>query len=131
MNVNIDPETGIHYGVISIHSVGWGLLDDIYMYGVDNILQSYIEELQAEGKSEEEIDEALDSYSCDGTNITYEDNDYKLWINDATIMVIKSPHCIRTRFCSPCYPNAGDLDTPDSAGIVTYAIKPEDLRDDL
>jgi hypothetical protein len=41
------------------------------------------------------------------------------------IWVIKSPHVTRARPCSPCVPNAGDLDNLDEGGIECYDVNPE------
>ncbi len=38
------------------------------------------------------------------------------------IMIIKSPYWTYTRVCSPCFPNAGDLDSPKAGGMQTYCF---------
>lgn len=45
--------------------------------------------------------------------------------NSNVVMIFKSPVYTCARQCSPCYPNAGDLDTLDEYGFDTYA-PPED-----
>jgi hypothetical protein len=126
---NFNPSTGIHYGVISIHSVSSWFLDDIYQNGTDNIFEGFIKELKEQGKTEEEIQNEIDVYdSCGYTDITYTDSEYDIWLNESTIFVSRSPVIVKCRPCSPCCPNAGDLDNldPDN-GISSYGLKPEDL----
>lgn len=126
---NFNPETGVHYGVISIHSVSSWFLDDIYQNGTDNIFEGFINELKNQGKTDDEIQDEIDCYdSCGYTDISYSDDDYDLWLNENTIFVSRSPVIVKCRMCSPCCPNAGDLDSIDKNGIPTYGLKPEDLR---
>lgn len=41
------------------------------------------------------------------------------------LWVFNSPYLDNVRLCSPCVPNAGDLDTPDGNGYQCYAPNPE------
>lgn len=38
------------------------------------------------------------------------------------IIVSKSPFVTYTAFCSPCFPGAGDLDSPHARGVKTYCF---------
>jgi hypothetical protein len=128
---NFNPDTGVHYGVISIHSVSSWFLDDIYQNGTDNIFNAFVDELKEQGKTEEEIQNEIDCYdSCGYTDISYTDSEYDIWLNETTIFVSRSPVIVNCRPCSPCCPNAGDLDNISDTGIPTYGLKPEDLRND-
>jgi hypothetical protein len=41
------------------------------------------------------------------------------------LWIFQSPYMDTVRLCSPCVPNAGDLDTPDGQGFQCYAPSPE------
>ena len=41
---------------------------------------------------------------------------------DSDIMIVKSPYFTYSRFCSPCVPGAGDLNSPDEDGVKTYCF---------
>jgi hypothetical protein len=134
-NTNVSPDTGIHYGVVSIHSVSFGLLDDIYMNGTDNVFETGLKEFKddisdlPEDEKEEKIQEWVDQYDNGGyCDISYHDEDYDLWLNEFTIMIFRSPCVYKCRRCSPCYPNAGDCDSRDRDGMPTYCLKDEDMR---
>lgn len=129
---NINEETGVHYGVISIHDVDPFFLDDIYMNGIDNIYEVYRLDLQEQGLSEEEIEQELECYDSGCyTDIYYEDDKYRLQLNENYLIVLFSPRVINCRLCSPCFPNAGDLDAEDNDyGVETYALMECDMRDD-
>jgi hypothetical protein len=128
-DTNTNPETGVHYGVISEHSIGEGLLDDIYMNGTRDAEDAAYEELVSEGKTEDEIRDALECADFSDSVITYEDDEYRIqlfpWYG---VYVMKSPIIVKCQRCSPCSPNAGNLDYPEEDGIPTYGLKPEDMR---
>lgn len=42
--------------------------------------------------------------------------------DDNTIFVMQSTETAMVNPCSPCYPNAGDLDTPNADGIQAYTV---------
>lgn len=42
--------------------------------------------------------------------------------DDNIIMVLQSTETAMVNPCSPCYPNAGDLDTPNADGIQAYTV---------
>lgn len=60
---------------------------------------------------------------------TYEDVHYRTtWLGGALLVFItQSPVISRARVCSPCVPNAGDLDSPDPDGVECYGV-PNDWR---
>jgi hypothetical protein len=128
---NYDEKTGIHYGVISPHSISGFALDDLYTKGTDPYYESGKKEitdkiravLDEYGFSIGQIDEVLDpvidiyneTYQSDGSGIMdYSDKDYDLHISGDNfgIFVMRSPYYTFCRQCSPCAPNAGDLDNP-------------------
>lgn len=128
---NYDESTGIHYGVISQHSIGPEALDEIYHgpHSTDLAYENWKEQLKAEIKSAAEdymnsrqlerfVEHCMDwddigeSYQGDEIDPRYEEAGYV--VNkclDADLFVIKSPFYTYAPECSPCVPNAGNLDS--------------------
>jgi hypothetical protein len=131
-NTNMNPDTGVHYGVISENSIDEGLLEDIYTYGSQDAYDEAYAELKAEGKTEDEIQDELDCADFGESSITYDHGDYKIQLFPGYgVYILKSPVVVKCRPCSPCSPNAGDLDNLDEEnGIPCYGLLPEDLRSD-
>ncbi len=107
-HANVDTKTGIRYGVISQHSVLQAWADSAEPY--------YGEHDDDETDSEREVpDEPLGwSFDDDGYNLTD--------CLDSDIFVLKSPYYTFARFCSPCVPGAGNLDSADPDGVKTYCL---------
>ncbi len=53
-----------------------------------------------------------------------------LWLQGPLVMVLQSPWTLRCRPCSPCVPNAGDLDAPHAEGTTAYCVPPEWLPEE-
>lgn len=149
---NIDPQTNIPYGVINGQSVP-DLLDDILIHGTNLTYQYQQNELRDSIRSaidyaslpervrcrvDEEVDhlveEVMEARNLDvcGTEdeYEYEEANTRLWLTylggAPLIYVLRSPFVIGTRPCSPCVPNAGDLDNLDAQdGILCYSLPPE------
>lgn len=53
-------------------------------------------------------------------------------MNDGiVIQVIRSMYVINAAWCSPCYPNQGDIDTPDNDnGVLCWCLPPNYFRDE-
>lgn len=173
MNVNINPETGIRYGVtyripdwIFDESLNWDCPDE------EDALAEYARERAAElirsGKivyfdfpegiepdEDADIDEML--AALDELNVAYvQDMVEKVdggfhafwdvadfsestrcgWAEGMHLMltslggapmlwVLDSPYRAMVRLCSPCVPNAGDLDSPDPDGWECYGLPPD------
>lgn len=100
---NYDEKTGIHYGVI--HQ--------------GKVLQSWCDESEPESDSD---DEHIGwSYEKEGYICTQGE--------PPNIMLIKSPYYTLARPCSPCYPNAGDLDSTENGTFKTYCFGHDDWFD--
>jgi len=109
---NINPETGIRYGVVSLNS-----------------LQDWVwEEFEYKGELLTEVDDEAEDWPEEPAyELEVEDMKLQLgWLGGAPLVwVLKSPHTTRARECSPCVPNAGDLDSLDEGGFECYTL-PED-----
>lgn len=112
---NFDPENGIHYGVISQHSIMPEALADIepvYQDCDDCINQSECELCK--------IGEFCDG---DPIGLEYNGDGYQIVdCLDSDLMILKSPYVTRAKFCSPCVPGSGDLDSADPDGVLTYCL---------
>ncbi len=144
---NFDTTNGIHFGVISSHSVDpespWN--DAEGNYGKphcpscgNEIKASDDETLFAEGTDDtpdwfdgkdftcvacESCYWSDSVYSEEALGYTYEDGEYNLTdCLQSDIFVLKSPYYTFAQFCSPCVPGAGNLDNPREDGPKTYAL---------
>lgn len=102
---NYNEKTGIHYGVISIHDIIEAWCEKSLPYEPDGLPADDLENFEP------------DEFYVDN-------KEYKAQTGlEGEIMCIESPYYTRCRRCSPCYPNAGDLNTPDDEyGMRTYCF---------
>jgi hypothetical protein len=159
MTTNYDEKTGIHYGVISPNSISAETLNDLIDRSVDTIYESAKDDLLRDFTSfcddhnidvscidtDQIVDGFNQKYENDYHGYEYEDKEYSLHICDDNfgIFVIRSPYYTYTKQCSPCAPNAGDLNSPISLseyekgdhnafmyGTVKAYCLPKDFFDD-
>jgi len=113
MTANINTETGIRYGVISANNARW-LANDIYDYG-ENLTRLGLNEQFGDNECE------YGYVDSDGNQflLGYLGGSPLIWcIKTNTIVYVKS-------LCSPCVPNAGDLDsglTDEHNGYACYGV---------
>ena len=131
---NIDTKNGIRYGVIAQNSVMSEALDDVeYDYpfncpdcGNESLVKSRSAKYDYFCQTCRTWHMSEDCYGEESIGFHYEGDGYQLVdCLDTNIMVISSPYYTFTRFCSPCVPGAGDLDTPDAEGVKTYCLGPD------
>jgi hypothetical protein len=129
MAPNTNPETGIRYGVVSLHSLEDWVWDEFFQSGTNLTYQACLEEWRSENPDADE-DEFNDSY--EGEEECYElvtSEGLKLGLSylggAGLVWVYESPHKTTARLCSPCCPNAGDLDNRTPGGVECYTL-PED-----
>jgi hypothetical protein len=143
---NRDKATGIHYGVISQHTVGQAWYDDAEPdYGEPHcpkcgnaVVAAGMDHLE-EGEEEwSQYGHGCADYACTSCEHTldsadvfgeepfgwyYDADGYHLVdCLDTNIFVLKSPYYTHAMFCSPCVPGAGDLDNPIEGGVKTYCL---------
>lgn len=111
---NIDPETGIRYGVIPQNAVlqSWADSSEPY-YG--------------EEKEHEDGDDSADCDCCEPLSYVLDDGEY-LAESDSygDIFVLRSPYYTHAQFCSPCAPGACYLENPtDEGGPRVYCFPPD------
>lgn len=131
--VNIDQETGIRYGVISMNSLACEATSDFEPdYGeatcpkCGNAATNYAE-IDGErcegwehcggchdyGCTDCEITfDACDAFSEQADGFSYDCDGYHA-VNclDNDVMLLKSPYYTKATFCSPCVPGAGSLES--------------------
>lgn len=162
MTANVNPETGIPYGVVNGNTVPY-LLDDVTTSGDDLTFAAFKSELRdkiaaalatvidtfepekiVEGVDCDEIVESLldsglnDRLEFDECEYSYESDGtkYRLgWLGGAPLIwVLDSQHVTFAPVCSPCVPNAGDLDNMtadgETGGILCYCCPPDDFKSD-
>lgn len=138
---NMDLETGIRYGVISIHSLADGVLGDIMTNGENLTYEEARSEFEKEtrrryfgrnaDKAEELLEEWNEFYESSEDTYRYESDGVTVQTSgESNLWVFMSPTIVKARLCSPCYPNAGDLDTLDPEnGYETYGLPADWLRE--
>ena len=141
---NTNPETGIRYGCIYLNSLDpdtaswlWDDAENLSEAEAYAELKSEIEaqvmeecpdldeseiEIEVEklldcAAQDIEIDEPTLAGTCEG--VRYEIS----WLGGAPLLwVFESPVISKTKLCSPCCPNAGDLNNLDDDGYECYGI---------
>ncbi len=150
MTANINSETGIRYGVIDANSVPW-LLESIIDNGVNETWEAFkrerIEEAgelvakweecglgNTENLAEQLFDDVdWDFYEAQEEEYTYTDekgNQFLLgYLGGAPLIwCVKTSKIAQARECSPCVPNAGDLNSQEEGGFECYGVPEEYLE---
>ena len=134
-NMNLD--TGIHYGCISQNSLNMDHMDDWYdddacydeikqeiVDGVTSALSDYLDPIDVQNIVDEAVGKFAENYQNDEPQFYYEDENYSAQYSQSLCcwIISKSPYYTYCKGCSPCIPNAGDLDTP---------VNPDDYVSDM
>lgn len=139
---NVNPKTGIPYGVVGGNSVpellelitqnGKNLTWEAFREDTISKLTSVLEDAgasDAKDTAESTFNDAnWDCYQAEEEEFVYEDshgNKFQLgYLGGASLIwIINSDLVERCNKCSPCVPGAGDLDNPNKNGtIVAYTI---------
>lgn len=142
---NVDKSNGIHYGVISMHSVPGEMQEDWdYDYlkptcpkcgnEVTDEMPEGWKEMELESYTEYGCDDYIcatckllldssDVYSEEPLGWSYDKDGYKLSdCLDTDIFVLQSPFYTRAQYCGPCVPGAGNLDSPCELGPKCYCL---------
>jgi len=140
---NVDEKTGVRYGVISCHSVAswiWDEMDAVYSahcpHCGEDLAEGFDPDCDGDCPHCEESFDHGEQFADEADCWTYNANGLQFFSDrDCTnFTVTKSPVKIRSQFCSPCYPGAGNLDCPmefgSEDGAITYAL-PVDFFDEF
>lgn len=117
---NINIETGIRYGTISTNNVNYFFDEAEPVYPEPE--PKFDDELNEIELTEEEIEAHYDGLDPLHFKIDNETLQAHTFWDTTCIMITHSEYYTFTRLCSPCVPNAGDLDTPDERGYKTYCL---------
>ncbi len=141
---NINPETGVRYGIISANNLDPEVICDLQAVGRDvhweARKQEIADDLQMEvdnGAKFENFDEELE-YRVDRAADRFEDDEpvhefYRdgvrgrtTWLGGALLVfVFHSQWMDQFDLCSPCVPGCCDLDSPNPDGYVGYTVNPD------
>ena len=147
---NFNQTTGIHYGVISSHSVPYEYQDDFEQdYGKPTCFacgNPAIASADVPKKLQKQNWYKGQDYACiecartfwseqafseEPLGWSYEREGYRLCdCLDSDIFVMESPYYTFAQYCSPCVPGAGNLDSPCATGVKTYCLGPEWFEDE-
>ncbi len=136
MTANINPQTGIRYGVVSLQSLADWVFEEFLNHGTNHTYEAAVAEFRSEffaenpdaeeDAYEEALQEANDGWQFDEEVHSLEKDGMHLqlsWLGGAPIIfVFQSPHTAKARLCSPCVPNAGDLEHKDEDGELCYDV---------
>lgn len=130
MQYNINPETGIRYGVVYLKALEPWVFEEFIDHGEDLDYIAAKEECLGEDYTDEEEQYFADNYDSDCVG-TYELNKDGMKLGMSSlggaplVWVFESPHIAQCRECSPCIPNAGNLECKDDHGFETYDVPPD------
>lgn len=148
---NIHPVTGIAYGVINANNLDGDVLHTIsFENGIDMDYVDtqadwakplgFVAPVADPGESTyqyyKRVQDELNQFDAEWHTFEQENEDFTgtsfcanyegvdtLYSTEGnTVMVTYSPHVNKVQQCSPCFPNAGDLDNPDENGIMAYMV---------
>jgi hypothetical protein len=155
--VNINEKTGIPYGVISMQSLDSDLAVELYdaarnspaaekqrneilLDVLEDRVDDALRNTEDPDKAVETLEDVIDQYhngtlaewlSEDFLGAPFEYEGLNLMITELggahILFVLQSPIVTKAAPCSPCVPNAGDLDNP--GGLECYGV-PEDWKAD-
>lgn len=143
MQPNVNPETGVRYGIISANSLNPDVIHEIQSYGRDLYFEAACDDIRREvgcedlsaDEAEQEIerrieslgyswyhDEPVHAHVMDGVTCQ------TTWLGGALLVwIFESPKRTKAKLCSPCVPNCGDLDNVSEDGVECYDV-PDDWR---
>jgi len=130
---NTDPKNGVRYGVMVANHVPH-LWEDIELIPTNHCpyCGEFSEDLVNQDQCpncNKEFDEFTD---FPHQSILDKDGVKGFLTDDGYLFVTESPYITYCRLCSPCMPNAGDLDSYDGRhGYVTYCLPPDYFEEEM
>lgn len=144
MNPNVNPETGVRYGIIAARTLNSDLVCELQDKGTEPHYEEAWKDHLANALAEatDEVGELDDTFDEDQVRQEFNDDwqpdepvhegeldgvKYRTtWVGGALcVWVFFSPHITKARLCSPCVPNCGDLDSLDAEnGVECYDVPP-------
>lgn len=144
MVTNVNPVTGVRYGIISANSLDFDLVCDLQSAGNDLHWEARLAEIRLEvdeaverGEvSEEDADETYDlRVEKEGDAWTDEEPEHEFYVEGVRgqtvwlgggllIWIFASPWKTKANLCGPCVPGCGDLDSLNPDGYECYDVPP-------
>lgn len=135
---NFDPETGIHFGVISLNSGAMQAICDAQEFDYPEPCCQDCEQLLTEAANDCDVllcvtcknvySKSKIEMSDESVGWHIDDGGYRIDdCLDNDCMITKSKYYTWAQYCSPCVPGAGNLDHPLSkgVGVKTFCLDPE------
>jgi hypothetical protein len=119
---------------VSLNSLADWVYDEFFYHGTNETeaaaRDEYMSQFEGDEIDTDKIEEEFyDSYEGWEEEYSLEKDGMKLQLGylggAALVWVLESPHTTYSRPCSPCVPNAGDLDSLSDTGIECYTLPPE------
>lgn len=142
---NINPTTGIRFGIISAHALDPEIVDklqqgrDVNYEEAKSELWASIKQVCGEYMSDRDSDDVADM-ACERLSDHFEQDEpvhefeiagvkgRTTWLGGALMVwVFESPYTDNFRLCSPCVPGACDLNSHEGEGYLGYDV-PADWR---
>lgn len=131
MTANINPQTGIAYGVVSMNSLESWVFEEFLLSGNNDSYDDALADFMASnpGVNDDEIEAWNEAYDADESVYSLAVDGMRLQASCLggayLVWVFESPHTTYASVCSPCVPNAGDLNNKHDTGIVCYDLPQE------
>lgn len=144
--MNTNPDTGIRYGIVAANSLDSDIINGIQSgvsledRAAETDLRERVESALSDYLSledrEEIADRAVELMFASGMSSDEQTHEFDIdgvkgrttWLGGALhVWVFESPVKGMYSLCSPCCPNAGDLDSPEAEGEECYDV-PENWR---
>ena len=144
MYENTDPETGIRYGVISLHDLDPYFAYEEFYDNSENLAIKEVEleidelfnpikefakergldkETEIEKLKESIAEEMFENWDESEDSRIYEHDGYKIQLIDNDLFIAKSPYVTFGPLCSPCAPGAVYLpDADGNHGFMAYCL---------
>ena len=134
---NIDKSTGIRYGVISLNSLdSWVYEDLVPEYGCPTCpcCGDEVRDGTSHDYYCDECEQGYNTEECFSDSPLYhilKDNNYEAHTDydGINLFVLESKYYTLVKYCSPCVPGAGDLNSPCIDGVKAYCLGHEQFED--
>jgi len=133
---NIDTSNGIRFGVVACNALSPWIWDDLDPVFGPPVCKDCQHEMDYESPDDSgrfscpecsTLTDEEDAYPHEPVGYEYKSETLVMHtaFDNTELFVTKSTHARCVKFCSPCAPGAGDIDSPDESGVWAYCPPPE------
>lgn len=142
---NVNPETGVHYGIISARNLDPEVICDLQVMGRDVHWEERKQEItdqtrrdwengnitgeDYEDELEYRLERAGDEFYDDEPVHEFQRDGVRgrtTWLGGGMLVwIFKSDWVGKFDLCSPCVPGAANCDSPNPNGVEGYDVNPE------